>query len=93
LVTCKLGTIFTLYIRLRAQHYAWKERQMNDTGKPLPPRHPSKGVAGGFFIFVGLIIGSIIGVIYDQPSIGMVGGMASGGIIATVVWLLDRRKS
>ena len=65
---------------------------MNETGNPIPPRHPSKGVAGGFFIFVGLIIGSIIGVIYDQPSIGMVGGMASGGIIATAIWLLDRRK-
>ena len=65
---------------------------MNESRKPAPPRHPSKGVAGGFFIFVGLIIGSIIGVIYDQPSIGMVGGMASGGIIAMIIWLLDRRK-
>ena len=65
---------------------------MNETTKPVPPRHPSKGVAGGFFIFVGLIIGSIIGIIYDLPSIGMVGGMASGGIIATVIWLLDRRQ-
>ena len=65
---------------------------MSETDKPVPPRHPSKGVAGGFFIFAGLIIGSIIGVIYDQPSIGMVGGMASGGIIALAIWLLDRRK-
>ena len=65
---------------------------MNESSTPVPPRHPSKGVAGGFFIFVGLIIGSIIGIIYDQPSIGMVGGMASGGIIATAIWLLDRRK-
>lgn len=65
---------------------------MNDTSNSAPPRHPSKGVAGGFFIFVGLIIGSIIGVIYDQPSIGMVGGMAIGAIIATVIWLIDRRN-
>ena len=65
---------------------------MNETGKPVPPRHPSKGVAGGFFIFIGLILGSIIGIIYDQPSIGMVGGMALGGIIATAIWLRDRRK-
>ena len=83
---------FPSYIRLRVRQYAWKGRPMNETGKPVPPRHPSKGVAGGFFIFVGLIIGSIIGIIYDQPSIGMVGGMASGGIIATVIWLRDRRK-
>jgi hypothetical protein len=65
---------------------------MENTGKPLPPRHPSKGIAGGFFIFVGLIVGSIIGVIYNQPSIGMVGGMAAGGVIALSIWLLDRRK-
>ena len=65
---------------------------MTEQSKLPSPRHPSKGMAGGFFIFVGLIIGSIIGIIYDQPSIGMVSGMASGGIIATVIWLLDRRK-
>jgi hypothetical protein len=65
---------------------------MTETTKPVSPRHPSKGVAGGFFIFAGLIIGSIIGVIYNQPSIGMVSGMAAGGVIATVIWLLDRRK-
>ena len=87
-----LVMIFPAYIRLRRHHYAWKEQGMNETGKPVPPRHPSKGVAGGFFIFVGLIIGSIIGIIYDQPSIGMVGGMAFGGIIATAIWLRDRRK-
>jgi hypothetical protein len=55
-------------------------------------RHPSKGLAGGFFIFVGLIVGSILGVIYDQPSIGMIAGMAAGGGIALAVWLLDRRR-
>jgi hypothetical protein len=92
LVTRKLGTIYALDIRLRARNFAWKEQSMNEPGQTIPPRHPSKGVAGGFFIFVGLIIGSIIGVVYDQPSIGMVGGMASGAIIAVIVWLLDRRK-
>jgi hypothetical protein len=77
---------------LRERYFPSKEQIMNEPGKTTPPRHPSKGNAGGFFIFVGLIIGSIIGIIYDQPSIGMVGGMASGGIIATVIWLLDRKK-
>ncbi len=65
---------------------------MNEPGKSIPPRHPSKGAAGGFFIFAGLIIGSIIGIMNDQPSIGMVGGMAAGAIIATVIWLIDRRR-
>lgn len=65
---------------------------MNDPHKTTSPRHPSKGMAGGFFIFVGLILGSILGVIYDQPSMGMVGGMATGAIIALAIWLIDRRR-
>jgi hypothetical protein len=92
LVTCILGIHIPLYIRLLDDDFAWKEQAMNDTGKPIPPRHPSDGMAGGFFIFAGLIIGSIIGIIYDQPSIGMVGGMATGGIIAVAIWLRDRHR-
>lgn len=65
---------------------------MNEPGNSADSRHPSKGMAGGFFIFVGLIVGSILGVIFDQPSIGMVGGMASGALIALVIWLIDRRR-
>lgn len=56
-------------------------------------RHPSKAQAGGFFLFMGLIAGSIIGVVYDQPSIGMVGGFAAGATAAIIVWLVDRRRS
>jgi hypothetical protein len=61
---------------------------MNDPAN----RHPSKAQAGGFFLFIGLIVGSIIGIIYDQPSMGMVGGFAVGAAIALAIWLLDRRK-
>lgn len=57
-----------------------------------PNKHPSKGMAGGFFLFAGLLAGSIIGIIYGQPSIGMIGGFAAGTVVATVIWLLDRRK-
>jgi uncharacterized membrane protein len=65
-----------------------KERAMTEQHN----RHPSKGLAGGFFLFAGLVAGSIIGIIYGQPSIGMIGGFAAGAIIATAIWLLDRRK-
>jgi uncharacterized membrane protein (UPF0136 family) len=60
----------------------------------LPPqnRHPSKSMAGGFFIFASLIAGAIIGLIYDEPSMGMVGGFAVGVAIAVAIWLMDRRK-
>jgi hypothetical protein len=80
-------------IRLRRDGFASKERNMNEPRNSSENRHPSNGMAGGFFIFVGLIIGSILGIIYDQPSMGMVGGMAVGAIIAIAIWLLDRRKS
>jgi hypothetical protein len=62
---------------------------MNDPAN----RHPSKAQAGGIFLFIGLIAGAIIGIIYDQPSMGMVGGFAGGAAIALAIWLLDRRKS
>lgn len=65
---------------------------MTDPLETTDTRHPSKGVAGGFFIFAGLIVGSIVGIIYDQPSIGMVGGMAVGAAIAAAIWLIDRRR-
>ena len=65
---------------------------MNKPENSIHPRHPSKGIAGGFFIFIGLIVGSILGIIFDQPSIGMVSGMASGAFIATAIWLIDRRR-
>ena len=55
-------------------------------------RHPGSAQAGGFFIFAGLMAGVVIGLIYDEPSMGMVGGLAAGIAVAVVVWLLDRRK-
>jgi uncharacterized membrane protein len=56
------------------------------------PRHPSKGLAGGFFIAIGLIAGAIIGIAYNQASAGMMGGFVLGGAAAIIVWLLDRRR-
>lgn len=55
-------------------------------------RHPSKAQAGGFFIAAGLVVGVTLGIVYGQPSIGMIGGFVAGAVAATVVWLFDRRK-
>ncbi|MGB5076682.1 MAG: hypothetical protein WBO17_04305 [Sphingorhabdus sp.] len=52
-----------------------------------PPR-----LAGGIFIALGLLVGAIGGVVLDQPSAGMVAGMAAGAVIAVLVWLFDRRR-
>ena len=45
------------------------------------------------FVALGLLIGAILGVALDQPSAGLVIGMAIGSVIAVVVWLFDRKRS
>jgi Na+/proline symporter len=52
----------------------------------------NKSMAGGIFIAIGLIGGVIAGVYYDQPSAGMVAGLALGAGAALVTWLIDRRR-
>lgn len=49
-------------------------------------------LAGGMFIALGLLVGAIAGVVMDQPSAGMIIGMASGAAIAVLVWLFDRKR-
>jgi hypothetical protein len=49
-------------------------------------------LAGGIFIAFGLLVGAIAGVVMDQPSAGMIIGMASGAAIAVLVWLFDRKR-
>ncbi len=42
---------------------------------------------GGIFIAIGLIGGSIVGVLYGQPSFGLVAGLAAGIVVAGVLAL------
>jgi UDP-N-acetylmuramyl pentapeptide phosphotransferase/UDP-N-acetylglucosamine-1-phosphate transferase len=64
-----------------------------DTPNPNNNGQKSKGtrspMAGGIFIFIGLLAGSILGIAYDKPSVGMIGGFAVGTAIALMIWLLD----
>ncbi|MBK7161448.1 MAG: hypothetical protein IPH79_02645 [Sphingomonadales bacterium] len=60
--------------------------------KPLP-REGKPRMAGGIFIFLGLLIGTIAGVYFNEASIGMMSGFAIGSAIAIAVWLMDRRKA
>lgn len=50
-------------------------------------------LAGGIFVALGLLVGAILGVAFDQPSAGLVIGMAIGILIAVAVWLFDRKRS
>jgi uncharacterized membrane protein (UPF0136 family) len=60
--------------------------------KPLPPEDKPR-MAGGIFIFLGLLIGAIAGVYFNEASIGMMSGFAIGSAIAIAVWLMDRSKA
>jgi hypothetical protein len=54
------------------------------------PKPDSSPMAGGIFIFFGLIIGSIVGISVGQASAGMIGGFAVGAIIALSIWLFPK---
>jgi uncharacterized membrane protein len=63
---------------------AWQGSAMNDT----PPRNPA---AGGFLIAMGAIIGAFGGVFFGESTRGLIGGVAIGAVLATIVWWRDRR--
>ncbi len=54
-----------------------------------PPR-PS--AAGGVLVAVGAILGAVVGVSRQQPTLGMIVGIAVGAALAVVIWLRDRAR-
>ncbi|WP_326523171.1 hypothetical protein [Sphingomonas sp.] len=55
---------------------------------PLPPKRRPIGPGGPFVL--ALFAGVIIGLIYGQPTIGFLGGLATGIAVALLIWLRDR---
>ena len=51
-----------------------------------------QSIAGGIFIVIAILIGTIAGAASGQPSIGVIAGAAAGIAIALVIWLRDRRR-
>jgi len=49
-------------------------------------------VSGGFALGMGALIGGLWGVHYGQPVLGLGGGIALGGAITLIVWLVDRQR-
>lgn len=47
---------------------------------------------GGIFIAIGLIGGSIIGVVYGEPSLGLIAGFAAGVGVAGLLALWEARR-
>ncbi len=55
----------------------------------MSPRSP---IAGGFPIAAGALLGTAVGVALRQPTIGFLGGLALGGVLALAIWLRDRAR-
>ena len=49
-------------------------------------------IGGGILVAIGLIAGALIGVIYGQPSAGLLTGLVVGLIGAGLVALWDARR-
>jgi hypothetical protein len=48
--------------------------------------------AGGIFLFLGPIIGALVGISRGEPILGMLFGFGIGAALALLVWVIDRRK-
>ena len=62
----------------------------NPDNKPSSDR-PRFG--GGISLFLGLLIGSIVGIALNEASIGMITGFGVGGLLAILVWVFDRKRA
>ncbi len=68
------------------------EQTSGAVSRGTPSRPQSEPVAGGFFIALLVIAGTIFGGLLGQPVIGLLAGLALGAGIALVLWLRDRAK-
>ena len=51
---------------------------------------PQNRSAGGVFIAAGTVVGALVGIMFGQPSIGFLSGLALGILIAVLIWLKER---
>ncbi len=59
---------------------------MTDKPSPVP-------LAGGALLAFSLIVGSVIGVLRGQPSVGFVGGLGVGLALLVAIALIDRART
>ncbi|HMI19658.1 MAG TPA: hypothetical protein VK533_08950 [Sphingomonas sp.] len=53
----------------------------------------TQSFGGGIFIVIAIAIGTAIGAVEGQPTIGVMGGALVGIAIAIVQWLRDRKRT
>jgi len=47
---------------------------------------------GGILVAIGLLLGSVFGVMRGEPSLGLIGGLVAGLIAAALLTLWDSRR-
>lgn len=55
-------------------------------------QHRRSPAAGGIFLFLGPVIGAVYGAARGEPVPWMLVGFAGGAALATLIWLIDRKK-
>lgn len=55
------------------------------------PKKPAPRAAGGL-LALSILAGAIIGVVFQQSTIGLLAGSAIGAAIALAFWLADRKR-
>jgi uncharacterized membrane protein (UPF0136 family) len=48
--------------------------------------------AGGAILALSVLAGAILGVVFGQPTIGVIAGTATGILAAIAIWLRDRAR-
>ena len=48
--------------------------------------------AGGIFLMVAILAGSVWGLARGEPMLGILAGTALGVLAAVLMWLVDRRR-
>lgn len=56
----------------------------------IDPKSPAAG--GGCLVFAGFILGAGFGIMIDEPSLGVIVGVASGALLALALWYAGRRR-
>lgn len=66
------------------------EGEMTDSKNAEPGSNKN---AGGFFLAMGCILGVVVGSLLGQPSMGFIGGLLAGGLVAIAIWYFDRKNN